>query len=141
MTAFGVYKYAAGHFPVGWRHHSIPFNKTTLGWQRGGIPTVAKLIQEWFGEVDHIVVNVGIWARSASSARVSMSNNPQNHSQSASISEDDNNPQRHYLYGPVEKVISELQLLHPLSRQVQTITLCDFIAAVSFCIIILTALH
>jgi GDSL/SGNH-like Acyl-Esterase family found in Pmr5 and Cas1p len=114
LTAFGVYRYAAGHFPVGWRPHTTPFNRTALGWQRGGIPTIAKLIQEWFGQVDVVVANIGIWARDPSSTL-----------RKAEINGSDENPQRHYLYGPVDKVAEELECVQRVSREVRKQFCCD----------------
>jgi hypothetical protein len=110
LTAFGLYKYAAGHFPVGWRPPTVPFNRTMLGWQHGGIPAIAQLIQQWFGRVDVLVVNVGIWARARTVSTAATAPN---------TSHGDDSPQRHYLYGPVDKAIEELRLLQPLSRQVK----------------------
>jgi GDSL/SGNH-like Acyl-Esterase family found in Pmr5 and Cas1p len=99
VTAFGLYAFAYGHSPVGWFPPDVPFHQPNFEWQRGGMPHIAAAIKKWFGQVDVIIANVGIWALEDLVPTMWES-------------------QAHYMTGPMEKVLDELNMLTPLSREV-----------------------
>jgi hypothetical protein len=105
VTAFGLYAFAYGHSPVGWFPPSVPTNQHAFEWERGGMTHIAAAIKKWFGQVDVIVANVGIWALEALVPTMWES-------------------QSHYMTGPLDKVLDELKMLMPLSKQVCTRCCC-----------------
>jgi GDSL/SGNH-like Acyl-Esterase family found in Pmr5 and Cas1p len=99
LSMFSVFSTSNGHSPVGWFPPDVPFHQPNFEWQRGGMPHIAAAIKKWFGQVDVIIANVGIWALEDLVPTMWES-------------------QAHYMTGPMEKVLDELNMLTPLSREV-----------------------
>jgi hypothetical protein len=104
VTLLGIYEFANGRSPVGWYPPSVPFDDG-WEWKKGGIPRLAAVIQQNFGKVDEIVVNVGVWGMSAMFPAQYQS-------------------QQHYMTGAVEDVVEELRTLEALSRKVHWPSCC-----------------
>jgi hypothetical protein len=83
----------------------VPTNQHAFEWERGGMTHIAAAIKKWFGQVDVIVANVGIWALEELVPTMWES-------------------QSHYMTGPLDKVLDELRMLMPLSKQVCTRCCC-----------------
>lgn len=122
ITMLGLYAYAFGHAPVGWRPASVPFSEE-YEWSEAGIPTLAGVIRQWFGAVDVLQVNAGIWGLPAVMKRTWRS-----------VSQ--------YTAGPWQKARDELARLTPLVRQVCAILLyvascrvyCGLAIVLSMCV-------
>jgi GDSL/SGNH-like Acyl-Esterase family found in Pmr5 and Cas1p len=99
VTLLGIYDFANGRSPVGWFPPSIPFDDG-WEWKNGGIPRIAAVIQQTFGKVDEILVNVGVWGL-------------------PNVFPDKYRSQQHYMTGPIDDVIEELRTLEPLTRRVR----------------------
>lgn len=60
ISTIGIYAFGFGHGPVGWAPPGTPFSPE-FEWSFSTLTGIARGIKKWFGTVDALQVNVGVW--------------------------------------------------------------------------------